>query len=162
MTTAGQGWVFLSTVLLGAGLGVFYDVFRIFRKVATHKSWAVQVEDFLFWICATAATFYFMLNRNAGEMRPAYVMGAACGVALYFATVSPMVRKIAVAVINFIKRVVMAAIRIIIFPLGLLLGLLWPPTKNFIRKRRQNLRNAAKYGKIKKAMRNWFIVRKKV
>ena len=165
MTLSGQGWLFLSTVLLGAIIGLFYDVFRVFRKVAVHKGWAVQLEDILFWTCATAAMFYFMLNRNNGEIRLVYMVGAACGATLYFATISHMVRKVAVAVINFIKRVVITAVRIITFPLRLFFKMLMPPAKflvSIFNKWRKSLRNAARYGKIKKTMRNWFILRKKV
>jgi len=164
MILSGQGLLFLSTVVVGAAIGLFYDIFRIFRKVATHSGWAVQLEDFLFWIFATAAMFYFMLNHNFGEIRLFSIIGATCGVVLYFATISRLVLKISVTVINFIKRVIIAAVRIVTLPLRFVFNLLAPPAKIFLSKRRKNLHNATRYGKmqVKKTMRNWSILRKKV
>jgi len=161
---SGQGWLFLSTVAVGAIIGLLYDLFRIFRRVATHSVWVVQLEDFLFWIFATGAMFYFMLNRNYGEIRLFSIIGAACGVALYFATVSQVVLKVSVTVINFIKRVIIAAVRIIIFPLRLIYNFFAPVVKKVSAKGRKNLHSIARYGKIhmRKTMRSWFILRKKV
>jgi len=164
LSMSNQGWLFLSTVIVGATIGLFYDVFRILRKTTPHSTWVVQLEDILFWVIATGAMFYFMLNRNFGEIRLFALLGAACGVILYFATVSKIVLKISVTVINFLKRVIMAAIRILTLPLRFIYNLFSPPIKKFLSKRRKNLHTAARYGKIqmKKTMRNWFIMRKKV
>lgn len=161
----GQGWLFLSTVAMGACIGIFYDVFRIFRKVTSHAGWAVQVEDFLFWVCATVGMFYFMLHNSFGDIRLVYILGAGCGVTLYFATASPFIRKFSVVIIRFMQRVVAGAVGVLLLPLRLLFRILAPVIKifaKFFAKRRRNLRNSAKYGKIKKTLRNWFIMRRKV
>ncbi|MCL2287063.1 MAG: spore cortex biosynthesis protein YabQ [Firmicutes bacterium] len=161
---SGQGWLFISTVVAGAAIGLFYDFFRIIRRVAAHSAWVVQLEDVIFWVFATAAMFYFMLNRNFGEIRFFAVIGTACGVMLYFAAISAAVLKVSVTAINFLKQVITAAIRIITLPLRFIYNLAAPPTRNFMAKRHKNLRNVARYGKIqmKKTMRSWFILRKKV
>ena len=161
---SGQGWLFLSTVVVGAAIGLFYDFFRIFRKVAQHSAWAVHLEDMLFWVLATAAMFYFMLHRNFGEIRLFSLIGAACGIALYFATISRAVLKLSVAVINFTKRVIAAVVRIITLPIRFIFNLIAPPLKKFFSKRHKNLRNVARYGKMqmRKTTRNWSVLRKKV
>ena len=160
----GQAWIFLSTVLVGMVIGLFYDFFRVARKVAPHAGWAIQLEDVLFWIIATGSMFYFMLNRNFGEIRMFSIIGAAIGVVVYFSTVSRLVLTISVAVINFVKRVVAAAVRIITLPIRFLYNILAPPIKKFLINRRKNLRTMARYSKnrMKKHTRNWFILRKKV
>lgn len=164
MILSGQAWLFLSTVVVGMAIGLFYDIFRITRKVAPHSSFAVHFEDAVFWVLATGGMFYFMLHRNYGEIRPFALMGATCGVALYFATVSRLVLKVSVTVINFVKRVIAAAVRIITLPIRFIFNLFAPPIKKFLLKRRKNLRTIARYGKIhmKKHARNWKILRKKV
>jgi len=164
LSMPGQAWLFLSTVLMGAIIGLFYDFFRIARRVASHSTLVVQLEDVLFWVITTGAVFYFMLNRNFGEIRPFSIIGVACGIMLYFATISRVVLKISVVVINFVKRVITAAVRIITLPLRLLINFFAPPVKSFFIKRRKNVRNLARYGKMrmKKHTRNWFILRKKV
>ena len=159
-----QAWLFLSTVVAGMIIGLFYDVFRIIRKTTPHRAWVVQLEDVLFWVIATGAMFYFMLQHNFGEIRVFSLLGAACGATLYMATLSPLVLKISVTVIDFVKRVVTTVVRIICFPIKFLYGLISPPIRKFLVKRRKNLRTAVRYGKIhiKKTSRNWFILRKKV
>ena len=162
--TSSQAWLFLSTVVVGMAIGLFYDIFRITRKVAPHTALAVHFEDAVFWMLATGGMFYFMLHRNYGEIRPFALVGATCGVALYFATISRPVLKVSVTVINFVKRVIAAAVRIILFPLRFLFNLIAPPAKKFLSKRRKNLRSVARYSKlhIRKHARNWKILRKKV
>lgn len=161
----GQGWLFIYSVAMGVAIGIFYDVFRVFRKVASHKNWVVQIEDTLFWLCATTAMFFFILSRGNGEMRLVYLVASVCGALLYFATISRFVLNAAVVVTQFIHRVLVAVIRILLLPLGLLHRALAPPVRFFALKLnncRKNLRIAAKYGKIKKATRSLFIMRKKV
>ena len=167
LSMSGQAWLFLSTVIVGMCIGLFYDIFRVSRKVAPHSTLAVHFEDAVFWVLVTGGMFYFMLHRNYGEIRPFALIGATCGVALYFATISRLVVKVLVTVINFAKRVVAAAVRIIVLPVRLLLGLLAPPAKSifaFLEKRRKRINAAARYSKtrMKKHVRNWKIVRKKV
>ena len=159
-----QAWLFLSTVVIGAGLGLFYDVFRVLRKTAPHRGFAVQLEDLLFWLAVTALVFYFMLHRNYGEIRFFSLLGVAIGGALYFATISRLVLKVSVVVVNFLKRVIAAAVRIILLPLRLIVTWLRPPVIKLLRVIRKRLRLWMRYGKIRarKTARSWFIVRKKV
>lgn len=163
MMPSGQAWLFLSTVVVGMVIGLFYDIFRITRKVAPHSTLAVHFEDAVFWVLATGGMFYFMLHRNYGEIRPFALIGATCGVVLYFATVSRLVLKVSVTVINFVKRVIAAAVRIITLPVRFLFNLFAPPVKKFLLKRRKSLRTVAGYSKLKlkKYARNWKILRKK-
>jgi len=153
LSMSGQAWLFIATVVAGMVIGLFYDVFRILRKTAPHVAWMVQVEDAIFWIAATGAMFYFMLNQNFGEIRLFSIVGAACGLALYFATISRVVMVSAVGIINFIKRVIATVFRIITFPIRFLYGVISPHI--------QKLLKFAKI-KMKKAARNWSILRKKV
>ena len=159
-----QSMLFISTVGAGAAIGVLYDVFRVLRKTAPHKNPFVQLEDLLFWLITTLLMFYFMLNTHYGEIRFYSIMGTALGMITYFATLSPWVVKIAVALVEFIKQVVATAVKIILLPINILLRLLIPPVKKLIRISRKYLHAARVYGKIKikKTARNWFIIRKKV
>lgn len=159
-----QALLFLSTVLVGMAIGVCFDVFRVLRRVATHKSWLVQVQDILFWLVATLGMFYFLLHRNFGEIRGFALGGAAIGAVLYFCTLSKLVLKVAVTVIRFLQKVIVAAFRIISAPIRFLVRLIAPPVKKFAANRRKSLRLAARYGKmrVKKSTRNLFLFKKKV
>ena len=47
-----QAQLFLLTVLLGGGMGLFYDGLRVFRHALRHNAFWVQAEDGLFWLLA--------------------------------------------------------------------------------------------------------------
>ena len=164
LSMSGQAWLFLSTVGVGVLIGMFYDAFRVLRRTAPHLALAVQLEDLFFWIIVTGSMFYFMLSQNFGEVRLFSLMGAGCGAALYFATVSRYVIKFSVVVINFCKKVFATAFRIITFPFRVVFSWISPPIKKFVSKRRKGLQGLTRYGKIqmRKTVRNWFILRKKV
>jgi len=164
LSMAGQAWLFLSTLMVGAAIGLFYDVFRIFRKTARHSTLAVQLEDLLFWVAATGLTFYYMLHRNYGEIRVFAVVGVGIGLTLYLATISRLVVKIFVEIINYIKKVVAVAVKIILIPLKLVLSWLRPPiAKVYAAAHKQGMR-AKRFCKQKarKTAREWGIMRKKV
>jgi len=159
-----QAWLFLSTVLVGAAIGLFYDTFRIFRKIMPHSTIVVQLEDLFFWLVVTGAVFYFMLHRNYGEIRPFTIIGIIVGAALYFATISQWVIKVFVAVINYVIKVFVSVVRIIFTPFRLFFTWISPPFVSFFRKRRANMQNISRNGKMrmKKSARNWSIMRKKI
>ncbi|MCL2603567.1 MAG: spore cortex biosynthesis protein YabQ [Defluviitaleaceae bacterium] len=159
-----QAWLFVTTVMVGVAVGVFYDFFRVLRRTASHGKWAVQLEDLFFWLAVTVLVFYYMLHRNYGEIRFFALLGMGLGVVLYFVTVSRLIVKVCVAVVEYLKRVITAVVRIILLPLRLLLAFLAPPVRKagqFVHKR---LRGLKRYGRMKarKTARNWAVIRKKV
>jgi spore cortex biosynthesis protein YabQ len=159
-----QTALFFSTVCAGAAIGVIYDFFRIFRKTTPHKNAFVQIEDLIFWLAATLLMFYFMLHASFGEIRFFVIIGVSVGMLLYFATLSKLVIKIFVAVVNFMKQVVAAAFKIILLPVTLIIKLLTPPIKKCSYASRKHLHALRIYGKMKlrKTARHFHIIRKKV
>jgi len=101
-----QAVSFLATAAAGAVLGLFYDFFRIFRRVVRHKTAATTIEDAIFWLVSTLLMFIFLLHRNFGEIRGFTFMGMALGAIIYFLTLSPKFTKFAVAVLRPLKKVV--------------------------------------------------------
>ena len=164
LSMTGQAWLFLSAVFVGAAIGLLYDAFRIFRKTARHSGFAVQLEDFFFWIAATGLTFYYMLHRNYGEIRPFYMVGIAIGAVLYFATISRFVLVVFVAVINYLKRVVAVVIGIVLIPIRLIVSWLAPPVSKALHTTNKQARRVKRYGKRKmqKTARDFMVIRKKV
>jgi len=124
LSMSGQAWLFLSTVAAGFVIGFVYDIFRIARKSASHKTWLVQIEDILYWSIASVLMFYFMLHQNNGEIRFFAIAGAAIGMVLYFNSLSSLVIKVSVTIINFVKKVILMIVRIILIPVNILIQLL--------------------------------------
>jgi len=159
-----QAWLFLSTVLTGGAIGLLYDAFRIFRKTTSHSRLAVQIEDILFWVAATGLTFYYMLHRNYGEIRPFVLIGIALGVVLYFATLSRLVMIVFVAIVEYMKKVVKVAVRIILIPIKFITALLEPYVGMVYKSTRKKARRVKLYGrnKLRKISNDVKILRRKV
>ena len=158
-----QTLLFVTTVGVGAGVGLFYDMFRVLRLTAPHGQLAVQIEDFVFWVAATGMVFYVMLHLSEGEIRWFSLVGTSLGMALYFATVSRWVVAVAVIIVNFAKRVLTATVRVLMLPVRILLVWVTPPAATLAKNIRRHLHKLGRYGKIKlrKNSRNWNIMRTK-
>ena len=65
-----QAQLFLLTVLLGGGMGLFYDGLRVFRHALRHNAFWVQAEDGLFWLLA--------VRRHGAVFPDAQPHGACC------------------------------------------------------------------------------------
>jgi len=164
LSMTGQAWLFLSTIVVGAAIGLFYDAFRVLRKTARHNGLAVQLEDLIFWLAATGLTFYYMLHRNYGEIRLFSLVGVAVGALLYFATVSRWVVVVFVTVVNYILRVIAAVVRIILVPVRLVVSWLSGPVGRVAHAGRRHVRRVRRYGrgKLRGVARDIGIVRRKV
>ncbi len=84
-----QAGLFLASVVLGAVLGIVYDVFRALRIVfpPARKSGAVFVQDMLFWLIYGAAVFCYSALAARGEIRFFVFLGSLAGFVLYILTV---------------------------------------------------------------------------
>ena len=98
-----QAQLFLLTVLLGGGMGLFYDGLRVFRHALRHNAFWVQAEDGLFWLLAVFLVFCVMLHANAGEIRFFTILGLFGGMGLYFLTLSRMVLAVSDKIISAVK-----------------------------------------------------------
>lgn len=79
----------LQSLLLGAGLGLFYDVLRAVRRQFSFGRAATAACDTLFWLVLLGALFEFNLLFAPGQSRYFILAGAAGGAALYFGLLSP-------------------------------------------------------------------------
>ena len=87
---AAQGQIFLTGLLLGAILGLMYDVLRAFRRSAGWR-WLAFVLDVLFWLSVAVLLFWVALFRENGRVR-LYVSAAfLAGGGLYLLTLSRLV-----------------------------------------------------------------------
>jgi len=151
-----QARLFLMTVVIGFFLGFLYDVFRIIRKTFAHPDWLTQLEDILYWLSVTGLMFYFMLNKNYGEIRLFSIMGSFLGMGVYFMTISRIIMKVSLAVITFIKKVLSTMFVLISFPFRMLwriisipLGFIESATKKFTGKSKQLLKKTHTCVRIK-------------
>lgn len=157
LSMSNQASLFLTTVIIGFSIGFLYDWIRIFRNIIKHANFVVQIEDVIYWICVSIGMFIIMLNKNYGEIRAFSICGFFLGMVIYFFTLSHLFMHVSMAVVSFIKKVIMITIHIILTPIKLLLKLLSYPY-NIIKKSLLKLHSSNKkvlkkyklYAKIKK------------
>lgn len=82
-----QAFSFLLAVLLGAALGVVYDVFKVLRLVGLKGKVIVFFEDILFFLISTIAIYSYYMEITDGKARIYPVIAAVIGFWLYFKTV---------------------------------------------------------------------------
>ncbi len=118
-----QAAIFLMTVGLGAACGVFYDVLRALRKLIDHRPAVVHLEDGIFWLWVVLLVFYVMQSQG-GEIRFFVVTGTILGMVLYFFTLSRLILPAFLWLFAFIGQVVFETVKILLFPIKKLVGLL--------------------------------------
>jgi len=144
------------SVGLGFFAGFVYDLFRIFRKSVKHPDFLTQLEDLIFWIFVSGLIFYFVLNRNSGEMRFYIILGTFLGMGLYFLTISKPVLAVSIAVIRFITKVLLTMYKMVAFPIRILIRIFLIPVhiigmrvKKIQKPAKKLLQKPVRYAKIK-------------
>ena len=156
LSISSQVSIFIMSVALGFFAGFVYDLFRIFRKSVKHPDILTQLEDLVFWIFVSGLIFYFILNKNSGEVRFYIILGTFLGMGVYFLTLSKPVLAVSMAVINFFLKVFSALYKMVSFPIKILLRLLLIPTraagtriKKIQKPAKKLLQKPMRYAKIK-------------
>ncbi|MCD7855713.1 MAG: hypothetical protein LUG66_08895 [Clostridiales bacterium] len=83
-----QGLLFLFICFSGFCFGFVYDVLRLFRRCFHCGGFFGLVSDLVFWVCAFAAVFWFLLGVNYGEVRIYMVLGFMVGMVVYYNSLS--------------------------------------------------------------------------
>ncbi|MCD7730628.1 MAG: spore cortex biosynthesis protein YabQ [Oscillospiraceae bacterium] len=102
---------FLLSIVLGAGIGVFYDCFRVLRILfpPARRTAAVAAEDVVFMLASGGAIFLFAFFYCRSQVRFFCIIGSLLGFILYILTVGSVVtgiiRAIAAAVYRVLHKV---------------------------------------------------------
>lgn len=106
----------LHAFFMGIYITFVYDILRIFRRVISHKSFWMSVEDIVFWIYCGAEVFLLMYHESNGSLRWFAVLGALTGMALYRKAVSPVFVKYVSTALRKIVHLLVKMIRLFIKP----------------------------------------------
>ncbi len=122
----------IKSFLAGVVLGVFYDLIRAFKMFfgvryalpIVKRSVAVSVlayivtflTDILFWIVVGVTSILLMYGVGGGVFRGLTYLGLAVGALLYYFSIGRLVLKVSEAAVNFVKRAVRRAVRILAKP----------------------------------------------
>ena len=79
---------FVLSILLGIFIGVYFDVFRIIRKVGLTSNILIFAEDLFFVLSASVIIFFFVYIVSEGVYRTFEFLGIGLGIISYRLTVS--------------------------------------------------------------------------
>lgn len=117
---ADQALVFLQSLLVGAALGLLYDIFRVSRVAFYTSVPAVFAEDVIYFIICGLVTFFFGLTVIDGALRMFLIIGEFLGAVLYFFTLGKLVMGVAKKIIAAVKAIIRFIARWILRPIWLL------------------------------------------
>lgn len=83
-----QAVTFLWSIVLGALLCLFYDIFRAKRVTVKSGALVVALQDIFFWFVSAVITFIFLLSRTNGQLRFFVFVGMIIGFFICRFTVS--------------------------------------------------------------------------
>lgn len=95
---------FVLSILLGIFIGVYFDVFRIIRKVGLTSNILIFAEDLFFVLSASVIIFFFVYIVSEGVYRTFEFLGIGLGIISYRLTVSSYIIRASVVVIYKIRQ----------------------------------------------------------
>ncbi len=121
VTAASQINVILIAVLSGCAMGLYYDFFRIIRKIFPCGKTSVLIQDIFFWSTSAIVIFYENIILNSGYVRVSFTAVILLSWILYFHSVGKIIMFIVNIAITLIKRLFSIIYRRIISPSGKLI-----------------------------------------
>lgn len=114
----------------GAGIGFFFDCYRLLRRHTKPGYLLTQLTDLLFWIVSAGLVFYVFLTLTGGEVRFFSILLIPTGMAIYLKLASPFVREPLgwgfqqmVRLFRFLLRVLVFCWHTVLFPFRFAVGM---------------------------------------
>ena len=99
-----QVYIFLSSVLIGAIMGVIFDFFRALRRNGKTKNIVVYLQDIIFLIIVAIIIITSSFFLNNGELRGYMLIGYLLGALLYMLILSNYIKSIFIIIMDFFER----------------------------------------------------------
>lgn len=112
----GELWFLFQSLLLGVGIIILYDCFRILRRVIKHSRIIITGEDILYWIVCGFLIFRMFHNENDGVLRGFSAVGIVLGMLICQYTISKLLVKYLSLMINKVIEYIAKLIRIFLKP----------------------------------------------
>ena len=93
--TVGQSRVFLMMLCVGLGIGAWYSLLEVMRRLQQAGAALSLVMDVLFGAGAAALIIWGAMRIYYGELRLYSILGAVCGCLLFRGAVLPPARFLA-------------------------------------------------------------------
>ena len=96
--------MFLLSVGIGIALPLSYDFIRIFRRVVSHNSIFIAMEDVCFWLVCTCAVLEILHTYGEGSLHWYMAFGILFGVVLFHYTISSTIMNLINYILCHIKK----------------------------------------------------------
>lgn len=110
----------LQAVVVGVVIPFGYDGLRILRRVLPHKSLAIAMEDFFFWVICGISVFLWMYRVRGGGLRWFAIAGALVGMSIYKGLFSEFLVTYTAKLLGVLLRVVGRFVYLLLYPLRIL------------------------------------------
>lgn len=101
-----QVLIFFYSCLLGMGLGVLYDLFRIFRMMINPHYIGIFIQDVVYFIISGIITFLFVLGLNRGEARFYILAGEGLGWIGYHLTIGEIIYRSSEKIVLYFNKII--------------------------------------------------------
>lgn len=102
---ADQVYIFFSSVIIGAVMGVVFDFFRALRRKGNTKNILVYIQDSIFWFIIAIMIIVSSFIINSGELRGYMLIGYILGAILYMVLISKYIKFLFGVIFDFIEKI---------------------------------------------------------
>lgn len=96
---------FLYSLLFGFLAGLFYEFFRILRRILPESTAAVIIEDIVFCLSITVLYICLVYTANYGATRFYSVLAASAGFFIYLKTLGAVIKRMHERLTSLLKRI---------------------------------------------------------
>lgn len=100
-----QVYIFFSSVIIGAVMGVVFDFFRALRRKGNTKNILVYIQDSIFWFIIAIMIIVSSFIINSGELRGYMLIGYILGAILYMVLISKYIKFLFGVIFDFIEKI---------------------------------------------------------
>lgn len=102
---AEQVYIFLSSVLIGALMGIVFDFFRALRRKGNTRNIVVYIQDIIFWLIVAIIIITSSFILNNGDLRGYMIIGYLLGALLYMLILSNYIKGLFIIIMNFFGKI---------------------------------------------------------
>ncbi len=112
-----QEIIFLTSVLGGMLLGLFWDAYRLIRHYIAFGKIGTALGDIVYWIVSLYVGLSIIINISWGNIRLYILLGFLLGALIYFCVFSNIILGLFISLIDFVIFIVKKLYGLIIIPI---------------------------------------------
>jgi len=93
-------------LLTGAVMGIYYDVFRIIRRIIRCSYANILAQDLFFWVTSAIFVFFVTIKINGGIVRLIFVAAVLGGWMFYMFTVGTLVMSLVDGLVRIARGII--------------------------------------------------------